>query len=294
MVSITIPTMSDQNTFTKQRARDHLVEPAHLTLSSPSHPAHIEACENSDPARDSVMCGSHCSPRFEGASDTNHTTYLVLTASTVQLCLMTQDEIRERKFRSTEDTGASPCGQSGIQANGRQESQQTLTPATVERELQPSKRPPTGGWPTRVLDCPRAKRENAHLESDDRRQLESNDRSGQQSNKSGTDTCTSSVPWTWKDDAITTNEKNGDVFSVAVGFSRAKGWCAHHHLRGHWFHRLCPRVRRRNPQRVKQRRWMSNQSDRMSLACGTFNSVTNRTGFLTGSTSLYVVFKNHG
>ena len=30
--------------------------------------------------------------------------YLMLTASTAQLCLMTQDEIRERKFREAQET----------------------------------------------------------------------------------------------------------------------------------------------------------------------------------------------
>ena len=51
-------------------------------------------------------------------------TYQVVTASTAQLCLMTQDEIRERRFAgSTGDTRSSPS-QSGVQANDRQDSQQ--------------------------------------------------------------------------------------------------------------------------------------------------------------------------
>ena len=45
------------------------------SVSSPSHPAHSEACENPDTinAGDSVTCGGHCSPRYEGASGTNRT-----------------------------------------------------------------------------------------------------------------------------------------------------------------------------------------------------------------------------
>ena len=72
-------------------------------------------------------------------------TYLVVKASTAQLCLMTRDEIRNQK--------PSP----------------TVIPATIDRDLDPSKRPPTGGWAMRISDCPhpieqRAFRENAYLE----------------------------------------------------------------------------------------------------------------------------------
>ena len=45
----------------------------------------------------------------------------------------------------------------------------TVIPATIDRDLDPSKRPPTGGWVMRISDCPhpieqRAFRENAYLE----------------------------------------------------------------------------------------------------------------------------------
>ena len=58
-------------------------------------------------------------------------TYFVVTASTAQFCLMTQDEIRERKLREAQET--------------------------------------TGGWAMRISDCPhsieqRAFRESAYLE----------------------------------------------------------------------------------------------------------------------------------
>ena len=49
--------------------------PTLCCVSSPSHSAHIESCENSDAihASGSVMQCGHCSPRVEGASGTNQT-----------------------------------------------------------------------------------------------------------------------------------------------------------------------------------------------------------------------------
>ena len=106
-------------------------------------------------------------------------TYFVVTASTAQLCLMTQDEIRERKLREAQET--------------------------------------TGGWAMRISDCPhsieqRAFRENAYLEwmtclfmwSP----LESKDGPGRHSGKDGTDNRTTSADTSQSrmclDDATTT------------------------------------------------------------------------------------------
>ena len=103
-------------------------------------------------------------------------TYLVVTASTAQLCLMTQDEIRERKLREAQETRnrlrsanqeQQVAGTKGKHRN--QKPSPTVIPATIDRDLDPSKRPPTGGWVMRISDCPhpieqRAFRENAYLE----------------------------------------------------------------------------------------------------------------------------------
>ena len=101
-------------------------------------------------------------------------TYLVVTASAAQLCLMTQDEKRERKLREAQETGERlrAVDQEIKQNVGQKSSKkppQNLTSAKVKGELKPSKRPPTGGWLVRVSECPhviesRAFRENAHLE----------------------------------------------------------------------------------------------------------------------------------
>ena len=103
-------------------------------------------------------------------------TFLVVTASTAQLCLMTQDEIRERKPRDAQETRnrlrsanqeQQVAGTKGKHRN--QKPSPTVIPATIDRDLDPSKRPPTGGWVMRISFCPhlieqRAFRENAYLE----------------------------------------------------------------------------------------------------------------------------------
>ena len=80
--------------------------------------------------------------------------HLVLTASAAQLCLMTQDEIRERNLREAQEMRERlrAINQESKQAVGKNDnrnkkSQQMMIPATVLWELEPSKRPPTGGWP---------------------------------------------------------------------------------------------------------------------------------------------------
>ena len=88
-------------------------------------------------------------------------TYLVVTASTAQLCLMTQDEIRERKLREAQETRnrlrsanqeKQVAGRKGKYRNPKPSP--TVIPATIDRDLDPSKRPPTGGWVMRISDCP--------------------------------------------------------------------------------------------------------------------------------------------
>ena len=103
-------------------------------------------------------------------------TYLAVTASTAQLCLMTQDEIRERKLRAAQETRSRfRSTNQEQQVAGRKEKYRnqkpspTVIPATIDRDLDPSKRPPTGCWVVRISDCPhpieqRAFRENAYLE----------------------------------------------------------------------------------------------------------------------------------
>ena len=89
---------------------------------------------------------------------------------------MTQDEIRERKLREAQETRnrlrsanqeQQVAGRIGKYRN--QKPSPTVIPATIDRDLEPSKRPPTGGWAMRISDCPhsieqRAFRENAYLE----------------------------------------------------------------------------------------------------------------------------------
>ena len=89
---------------------------------------------------------------------------------------MTQDEIRERKLREAQETRnrlrsanqeQHVAGRKGKYRN--QKPSPTVIPATIDRDLDPSKRPPTGGWVMRISDCPhpieqRAFRENAYLE----------------------------------------------------------------------------------------------------------------------------------
>ena len=88
-------------------------------------------------------------------------TYLVVTSSTAQLCLMTQDEFRERELREAQETRnrlrpanqqQQVAGRKGTHRN--QKPSPTVIPATIDRDLDPSKRPPTGGWVMRISDCP--------------------------------------------------------------------------------------------------------------------------------------------
>ena len=124
--------------------------------------------QNLTDASDSSMCGSNCASRPGRACSSSRKisrgktfrwrpflllTYLVVTASTAQLCLMTQDEIRERKLREAQETRnrlrSANQEQQVAERKGKYRNQKpspTVIPATIDRDLDPSKRPPTGGW----------------------------------------------------------------------------------------------------------------------------------------------------
>ena len=134
------------------------------------------------------MCGSNCASRPERACSSSRkisrgkgnfplaSIPAADISSTPQLCLMTQDEIRERKLREAQETSnrlrsanqeQQVAGRKGKFRN--QKLSPTVIPAMVDRDLDPSKRPPTGGWVMWISDCPhpieqRAFRENAYLE----------------------------------------------------------------------------------------------------------------------------------
>ena len=127
--------------------------------------------QSSIDASDSSMCGSNCASRPERASSSSRK----ISRGEGNFPI-TQDEIRERKLREAQETRnrlrsanqeQQVPGRNGKYRN--QKSSPTVIPATIDRDLDPSKRPPTGGWVMRISDCPypieqRAFRENAYLE----------------------------------------------------------------------------------------------------------------------------------
>ena len=160
-------------------------------------------------------------------------TYLVVTASTAQLYLMTQDEIRERKLREAQETRTrlrsanqeqQIAGRKGKYRN--QKPSPTVISATIDRDLDPSKRPRTGGWVMRISDCPhpieqRAFRENAYLDdvSVMWSTLESKDGPGRHSGENGADSRSTSIDTSLSrmciNDATTTDDKqNGDILRM--------------------------------------------------------------------------------
>ena len=179
-----LPNLSQPSEF----ATKQLSLPAFACLSSPSHTAQAELCEDSDSghAGDPIVCGCNLKDPVIPPTRSREErvvfrwrrflllTYLVVTASTAQLCLMTQDEKRERKLREAQETRerlrtVAREAKQNVGKNHSKKIPQTLTPATAKGELQPSKRPPKGSWPVRLSDCPhviesRAFRENPHLE----------------------------------------------------------------------------------------------------------------------------------
>ena len=99
------------------------LQTSHLaSCISSSSAVELRTCreQSSTDASDSSMCGSNCASRPERESSSSRKisrrkgnfplasilllTCLVVTASTAQLCLITQDEIRERKLREAQET----------------------------------------------------------------------------------------------------------------------------------------------------------------------------------------------
>ena len=161
-------------------------------------------------------------------------THVAVTASTAQLCLMTQDEIRERKLREAQGTKnrlrSANQEQQAAGSKGKYRNQKpspTVIPATIDRDLDPSQRPPTGGWVMRISDCPLPIEQRVSRESipgvDDvsvmRSPLESEDRPERHSGKDGADnrstSTDTSLPRMCIDDATTTDDKqNGDILRM--------------------------------------------------------------------------------
>ena len=162
-------------------------------------------------------------------------TYLVVTASTAQLCVMTQDEIRERKLREAQETtNRLRSANQEQQVAGRKEKYRnqkpspTVIPATIDRDLDPSKRPTTGGWVMRISELS----ESYRTESVSRERisgmddvsvmwstLESKDGPGRHSGEDGADNRSTSFYTSLSrmciNDATTTNGKqNGDILRM--------------------------------------------------------------------------------
>ena len=196
------------------------------------------------------MCGSNCASRPERASSSSRKvsqkkvtfrwrrflllTYFVVTASTAQLCLMTQDEIRERKLREAQETRnrlrsanqeQQVAGTKGKHRN--QKPSPTVIPATIDRDLDSSKRPPTRGWVMRISDCPHPIEQSVSRECipgmDDVSvmwsTLESKDGPGRHSGEDGADSRSTSSDTSLSrmciNDATTTDGKqNGDILRM--------------------------------------------------------------------------------
>ena len=149
---------------------------------------------------------------------------------------MTQDEIRERKTKGSAGDKNSTSAQR-IRNNklrdtkGKHRNQKpspTVIPATIDRDLDPSKRPPTGGWVMRISDCPHPiDTESVSRECipgmDDvsvmRSPLESKDRPGRHSGEDGADNRSTSSDTSLSrmciNDATTTDGKqNGDILRM--------------------------------------------------------------------------------
>ena len=136
-------------------------------------------CKEQSPtdASDSSMCGSNCASRLERASGSSrkvsrrkgnfpvapipvadisrsHSFYGPVMSD------VSGRDSREEIAGSTGDEGSTPLGESrttSCQEERKYRNQKpspTVIPATIDRDLEPSKRPPTGGWAMRVSDCP--------------------------------------------------------------------------------------------------------------------------------------------
>ena len=149
--------------------------------------------QSSTDASDSSMCVSNCASRLERASSSSRKISRrkgdfpvapipvadIPRSHSFYSPVMSDDSgrnSREETAGSTGDKESTPLGGSGTTGNtGRkgkyrnQKPSPTVIPVTIDRDLEPSKRPPTGGWAMRITDCPhsieqRAFREKAYLE----------------------------------------------------------------------------------------------------------------------------------
>ena len=147
--------------------------------------------QSSTDAKDSSMCGSNCASRPERASSSSRK--ISRGKGNFSLASIPAADIsRNHSFYSSvmsDDSGRnSREGNHGKRRRQELDSAQrirnnklrqgkhrnqtpspTVIPATIDQDLDPSKRPPTGGWVMLISDCPhpierRAFRENAYLE----------------------------------------------------------------------------------------------------------------------------------
>ena len=130
--------------------------------------------QSSTDASDSSMCGSNGASRPERASSSSRK--ISRGKGNFPLAsILAADKSRSHSFYSSVTRNRLRSANQEQQIAGRKEryrNQKTSTiviPATIDRVLDPSKRPPTGGWTMRISDCPHsieqtAFRENAYLE----------------------------------------------------------------------------------------------------------------------------------
>ena len=178
------------------------LQTSHLLASCISSPSAVElqqmSCgtcreQGSTDASDSSMCGSNCASRPERASSSSRK--ISRGKSNFPLASIPAADIsRSHSFYSSvmsDDSGRNSQEENygkrtrqeidsaqrirnnklrgGKKKYRNQKPSPTVIPATIDRDLDPSKRPPTGGWVMRISGCPhpiehRAFRENAYLE----------------------------------------------------------------------------------------------------------------------------------
>ena len=170
-------------------------------------------------------------------------TYLVVTASTAQLCLMTQDEIRERKLREAQETrNRLRSAESGTTSCG--EEMKIPQPETFTHSDPSDQRSRFGSVQRvmRISDCPHPIEQSVSRECisgmDDVSvmwsPLESKDGPGRHSVEDGSDNRTISVDTLPAQDVHQRRDYNRwqtkrRHSSDAVGFLCAKEWCTHPH-----------------------------------------------------------------
>ena len=130
--------------------------------------------QSSTDASDSSMCGSNCASRPERASSSsrkisrgksNFRPALIPAAdiSRSHSCcssVMSDDSGRNSREEAQETRNRLRSANQEQQVAGtkgkhrNQKPSPTVIPATIDRDLDPSKRPTTGGWVMRISDCP--------------------------------------------------------------------------------------------------------------------------------------------